>query len=261
MELDDRCAICPWRVTMSLWVISGCLLAFLLALYYLLQANSPSSVGFPAEELRIVLVGKTGAGKSATGNSIVRNGIFVSKMSSRSTTQTCEKGEVIRRGRKIVVVDTPGFFDTTLPPTKIAEEVRKCVSFTHPGPHAIIQVLRPGVFSREEQQVAESIKGVFSLKAKAFLIMLFTRKGDLPGGSLEQFLRDADPALLDQTAQCGNRFLAFDNEARGREQEAQIDELIQMIDNLVKSNQALGAPHYTVDMLEQDRRNRFCVIL
>ncbi|XP_025033349.1 GTPase IMAP family member 4-like isoform X3 [Python bivittatus] len=246
---------------MSLWVISGCLLAFLLALYYLLQTDPPSSVRLPAKELRIVLVGKTGVGKSTTGNSILRSGNFVSKMSSRSTTQMCEKGEVIRRGRKIVVVDTPGFFDTTLPPTEIAEEVKKCVSFTHPGPHVIIQVLRPGAFSREEQQVAEIIRGIFSLKAKAYLIMLFTRKSDLPGGSLGQFLQNADEMLVDQIAQCGNRFLAFDNKARGREQEVQIDELIQLIDNLVKRNRALGAPHYTKDMLEQDQRNRSCVIL
>ena len=65
-----------------------------------------------ANEVRLVLIGKTGVGKSDTGNKILGNKHFMASAGGSSITKQCSYKKGFNLGREISIVDTPGLFDT-----------------------------------------------------------------------------------------------------------------------------------------------------
>lgn len=161
------------------------------------------------DELRIVVVGRTGSGISSTANAILKDKHFVSKVSMKSVTTVSEKGKLVEDGQKMIVVNTPGMFNTKISNAEVKAQLKKSIEMVAPGPHLFLYVFQLGRQTDEEEETIKEIIDIFGNSFLKQTIIVFTGIENLGDTPIKHYIEEMPDFVKYLLERCNYRYVTF----------------------------------------------------
>lgn len=135
------------------------------------------------------------------------------------------------------IVDSPGLYDTHKTQEEICVTIVQAVAGMHPGPHAVLYVVRLGRYTAEEFGAYQRLKALFDDRITRYLIVVFTH-GDMlerERTSIDDLVQKNTTKELQQVLrECSNRYIVFNN--RASDPRPQVEQLLKMVRAMMAQN-------------------------
>ncbi|XP_059928251.1 GTPase IMAP family member 8 isoform X1 [Gadus macrocephalus] len=192
-------------------------------------------IGGPPRELRLLLLGWKGVGKSSVGNTILGRRDF----EVGQETEMCLRRQALVSGRRVTVVDTPGWdwFSVRRTPKRIRQESQRGAALLRPGPHTLLLVL-PVVSSlttRKRRTLLAHIEALFGERASLHTMVLFSCGDWLGRTPIEDHIQRGGRELHRLLEYCGNYYHVLDSKTPGKDSRS-VSDLLDKIEEMVREN-------------------------
>lgn len=148
-------------------------------------------------------------------------------------TKTCQKESGDMKGEKVVVIDTPDLFSSNACAKDREHNIKACLQLSEPNLHALLLVVPTGHYTVEDSETDKGIREVFGAKAPRHTILTFTRKEELDGHSMQDYIENNE-SLRELVQTYEGKYCALDNKAGEDQRDSQAQELLHMVRELVK---------------------------
>lgn len=131
---------------------------------------------------------KTRAGKTLLANTIIGEKLLDVHHFAGTSKRKAETKSLNQR--RVILFDTPSFFDTNRPEEDMKREIVRCITECAPGPHVFLIVLKVDKYTIQEKAIVEKMIGYFSEDALRFTVVVFSHGDQLPEETtIEDFVR------------------------------------------------------------------------
>ncbi|XP_025111180.1 GTPase IMAP family member 8-like [Pomacea canaliculata] len=180
-------------------------------------------------ELKVLIIGKTGNGKSSVGNSILNTDTFPVTRGLVSSAQTDLERTAQKFGVTIKVTDTPDVSNLRIDKEEANKRISKWKSC---DPDVILLAIRCDLrYTAEEYQIYEQIKKVLGEEyVKQRLTVAFTF-GDRQDMDIEEELKTICKELKAVLADAEGRYIVFSSQDKDEDKKRQLIHLMNLVPN------------------------------
>ncbi|XP_029996126.1 GTPase IMAP family member 7 [Sphaeramia orbicularis] len=196
-------------------------------------------------ELRLVVLGRTGAGKTSAVRSIL------GLEDLQQDTEDCWKLRGQAAGRQVVVVSSPDWFGSSSSSDDRRRHISSLIAFSSPGPHAFLLCVPVNQPSDGETQALDVLDKLFgSTAVSCNTIVLFTHMAELEEDEeLEEYLVMWRKDLRELVERCGDRYHTLETRRGEAEMEGKaVEELMEKVEQMVKES---GVQHFSCPLYQE----------
>ncbi|XP_060586166.1 GTPase IMAP family member 8-like [Ruditapes philippinarum] len=181
-------------------------------------------------EIKVVMIGKSGNGKSSTGNTLLGYNGFTVGDSLNAVTEKCHiKKGCLETTQIIKVVDTPGTFDEDGSFGERALEIQKAVKIC-PNPNAFVLVFSSTCrFTEEERYTIDLMRIIFGDKIFDHMCIVFTHGSKFQDEDHFKKFWKENKCVKDLVERCNGRIFKIENLKEFQDKDENILNLIKTI--------------------------------